>query len=24
VFVSENGSAWNPTSLNNMLDMAAW
>jgi tuftelin-interacting protein 11 len=23
VFVSENGSAWNPTSLNNMLDMAA-
>jgi hypothetical protein len=24
VFVSENGSVWNPTSLNNMLDMAAW
>jgi tuftelin-interacting protein 11 len=22
VFVSENGSVWNPTSLNNMLDMA--
>jgi hypothetical protein len=24
VFVSDNGTVWNPVSLNNMLDMAAW